>query len=87
LDGKVNPDVYKLDDQRHLESVTLDSEVLAIASLVFDDDAYAQKAADMLRYFFLNEGEWSIRTIEQKWFKANVNVYLRLNACFTKIRE
>ncbi|KAI8575080.1 hypothetical protein K450DRAFT_263398, partial [Umbelopsis ramanniana AG] len=55
IDGKVNPDVYKLDDQRHLESVTLDSEILAMASVVFDDDVYSQKAADMLRYFFLNE--------------------------------
>ncbi|KAI8575081.1 hypothetical protein K450DRAFT_275948 [Umbelopsis ramanniana AG] len=54
MDGQVNPDVYKLNDQRYLEYVSLDTETLAMASLVFDDDSYGQKATDMLRYFFLN---------------------------------
>lgn len=57
--------------------MTSDSEVLAIASLVFDDDVYAQKAADMLRYFFLNEGEWYPDN-RAKVVQGNVNVYLRV---------
>jgi hypothetical protein len=57
LDGQVNPDVYKLNDQRNLEYMSMDTETLAIAYLVFKKDAYAQQAADMLRYFFLNNGK------------------------------
>ncbi|KAG2173733.1 hypothetical protein INT43_005153 [Umbelopsis isabellina] len=54
LDGQVNPDVYKLNDQKNLEYMSMDTETLAMAYLVFKKDAYAQQAANMLRAFFLN---------------------------------
>lgn len=56
-DGQIQPDVYKLDDQRNLEYMSMDTETLAIAYTVFKKDAYAQQAANMLRAFFLDPGK------------------------------
>lgn len=68
LDGQVNPDVYTLNDQRYLEYVSMDSETLAMAYLVFKEEVYAQKAGDMLRYFFLNNGRSWFLFDDMKWF-------------------
>lgn len=57
LDGQVNPDVYRLNDQKNLEYMSMDTEMLAIAYVVFKKDAYAKQAANMLRAFFLDPGK------------------------------
>jgi hypothetical protein len=39
-----------------------------MAYLVFKEEVYAQKAGDMLRYFFLNNGRSWFLFDDMKWF-------------------
>jgi hypothetical protein len=54
VDGKVNPDVYELDDHQQLQSMAKDTLTLALAWQLLDIDRYAERATKILRDWFIN---------------------------------
>ena len=53
-DGEVNPEIDTIPDARNLGRVISNAGTLALAYLFTDDEKYAQKAAEILRVWFIN---------------------------------
>jgi Alginate lyase len=53
-DGERNPEINKISDHRSLDQMVSAVETLSLAYYFKDDEAYAQKATELLRAFFLD---------------------------------
>lgn len=53
LDGETNPEIKRLKNDKDLNNLIRDVENTALAYYFFEDEKYAQKAADLLRTWFL----------------------------------
>lgn len=53
-DGVVNPEYYAISDERELQAMSQAVETLALGYYYFDDEKYAQRAAQLLRIWFLD---------------------------------
>src|SRR5678816_189954 len=54
-DGERNPEIEKITDHRVMDQMEAAVETLALAYQAKRDEAYAAKAAQLLRVFFLNQ--------------------------------
>ncbi len=54
-DGQRNPEIYKITDRTYLGNLDNASRTLALAFYFTGDEKYAQKAATLLRHWFLDE--------------------------------
>jgi Alginate lyase len=52
--GKVNPDVYDIGDHQQLQKMAVDVMTLAVAWSLLDEDRFADRAAILLRTWFIN---------------------------------
>ena len=55
-DGERNPETYKITDHRNLGELGGHAQTLALAWYLTGDNRYAEKAAQLLRHWFLDEG-------------------------------
>ncbi len=53
-DGEINPEIYEVPDKQNLQEMIPVVSTLAHAFFVFDDARYAERAAALLRTFFLD---------------------------------
>jgi Alginate lyase len=53
-DGKLNPEVYSIPDKKNMDDMVYRVKILSLAYYFTDNPLYAYKAAELLRYWFLN---------------------------------
>ena len=53
-DGKLNPEVYSIPDKKNMDDMVYRVKILSLAYYFTDNPLYADKAAELLRYWFLN---------------------------------
>ena len=54
-DGQRNPEIYKITDHKNLAELDSRVQTLALAAYLTDDPRYAEKAAQLLRHWFLDD--------------------------------
>jgi hypothetical protein len=72
-DGERNPEINKITDHRSLDDLENSVETLALAYYFKDDEAYATKALQLLRTFFLDPATRMNPNLEYAQFIPGVN--------------
>jgi hypothetical protein len=72
-DGERNPEINKITDHRSLDDLENSVETLALAYYFKSDEAYAMKAAQLLRTFFLDPATRMNPNLEYAQFIPGVN--------------
>lgn len=72
-DGERNPEINKITDHQSLDQIAAAAETLALAYYFKGDEAYATKAVQLLRAFFLNPETRMNPNLEYAQFIPGVN--------------
>lgn len=72
-DGERNPEINKITDHKSIDDLENSAETLALAYYFKGDEAYATKAVELLRAFFLNPATRMNPNLEYAQFIPGVN--------------